>query len=143
MRMHRVTHRAGSPLPRTVGYAVKPLTHPTRAGHGASKSGDQMTARKNVPVATTDGTLQENQEFAFLFASECLDGARVFAQHSLNICRRTVSTLNPHYKRQRTGNLAALLKIRIFGHNCVAVRERILPNRFVSFVIKTHRLDVR
>ena len=87
--------------------------------------------------------LQQDQEFRILFVPECSDCFRVFSQHCFDIGCRTVSTSNPHDTWNRTGDLAALLKVRVLGHDRETMLERVAPDGFVGGAVKSCRLDVR
>ncbi len=87
--------------------------------------------------------LKQNREFTILPAPECCNGTSVFSQHGFDVSGRTVPASNPHHTGNRTGDLAALLEIRVLGHDDEAVLPRKLPYGFIGRAIEIDRLDMR
>ena len=87
--------------------------------------------------------LKQNQKFGIRVAPEGSDGVRVSAKHRFNISRRTVSASNPYHTGSRTGDLAMLLKVGVFGYDCVATIQRESSDDFIRGTAQPCRLDVR
>ena len=102
-----------------------------------------MIAVSTASSARASGALQEDQEFGVLLASERRDGILVFAEHRVDIGRRTIPAPNPHHTGNRTGDLAALLKIRILGDYSKATLKRVTLYGFISRAVKPYREDVQ
>ena len=102
-----------------------------------------MTSASKTSHDGNRGKLQQDQEFRILLVPESSNGIRVFSKHNFDVRGRAVPASNPHHTRNRTGDLAALLKVRVLDHYGKAVHQRKPPHSIIRRAVKPYRLDVR
>ena len=97
----------------------------------------QSTRRKLFIV------LEQDQEFRIPVAPENGNGVHMLSKHDFDFRGRTVAASNPHHTGDRTGDLTALLKIRVFSHDCEAPVQRKSPDGFIRGAVKPYQLDMQ
>jgi len=102
-----------------------------------------MTLASKISRAGNGDKLQQDQKLRILLAPEGSNGVHVLSNHSFDVRGRAVPASDPHNTRNRIGDLAALLEVRVLGYDGEAMLQRKTPDRLISGAVKPYRSDVR